>query len=134
MPLEILGALVVFGIGGVVLLIHLLRMSRPTAFGDDAEARRVFAADYPEPVIRALILAEDGRAVVLETDHGPGLLTAFGNGRFTRLFSRGDIRRVDDRGGRLRVILDDFGAPSLTIAFADPQRRAAAKAMLEKAI
>ena len=131
MPLEILGALVVFGISGVVLLVHLLRMSPRKVFADEADARAAFSADYPEAAVEHLAMSDDGRAAVLATNRGPAAVTVVGDGTLTRLFAGGDIRRIEERTGRLRIVLDDFGAPNLTLAFAEPERRAEAKTILE---
>ena len=132
MPLELLGALVVCGIGGVVLLVHLLGMSPKGRFSDENEARSALAADYPGLKVSEIALSDDGRAAVLATDRGPAAVKLMGTGIMTRLFAPGEIRRTDDRQGRLRVILNDFGAPSLTLPFTDPKRRAAAKEILER--
>ncbi|MEL7465791.1 MAG: hypothetical protein AAFN79_17105 [Pseudomonadota bacterium] len=133
MPLQLLGALVIFGIGGVVLLVHFLRLSKRRAFADESAARAALAHDYPDAEIAAVLLADDGRGAVFSTAGGAAVTTSFGDGWFIRALGPGDVRRLRERGARLHVSLDDFGAPSISLPFADPARRAAAKAMLETA-
>ncbi|MEL6794936.1 MAG: hypothetical protein AAFU55_13095 [Pseudomonadota bacterium] len=131
MPLPILGALVVFGIGGIVLLVHLLRMSKRLSFADEAAARAVLAHDHPDAEIRDVLLTDNRSAAIFSTSAGPAVTTAFGDGWFTRAFEPGDVKEVREEQARLHVRLDDFGAPSISLALADPARRAAAKAILE---
>lgn len=131
MPLPVLGALVVFGIGGVVLLVHLLRMSRRTVFDDEAAVRACFDHDYPDRRISEVALADDRRAALVLTDAGPGAVTSLGDGAVTRLFSPGDVRKVEERESGLRLALADFGAPTLSFSCADGARRARVKRMLE---
>lgn len=131
MPLPILGALVVFGIGGIVLLVHLLRMSKRLVLRDEADARAVFAHDYPDARIGDVLLTDDGDGALFSTSDGPAVATAFGDGWFTRALRSGDVKEVRETKARLHVRLDDFGAPSISLAIADHARRAAAKAILE---
>lgn len=133
MPLHILGALVVLGIGGVVLLVHLLKMSRADGFADAAAARNAFLADFPETETGEATLTDDRRAAILTTAAGAGLVMRFGAGRLTRLIGPGDVSRIEDRPGALRLRLADFGAPVIDLAFADDGKRAEVKRILEKA-
>lgn len=132
MPLPLLGALVVLGIGGVVLLVHLLRLSRPLGFADEAAARAAYLADYPDDEVVSVLLADDGHAAVLGTRAGLGLVAALGAGRLTRRLGPGDLSGVEERRGALRLRLDDWGAPAVTLACADAARRSEMKRMLEE--
>ena len=133
MPLHILGALVFFGIGGVVLLVHLLKMSRADGFADAETARAAFLADFPEAETGEAALTDDRRAAVLATGAGAGLVMRFGAGRLTRLIGPGDVRRIEERPGALRLRLADLGAPVIDLAFADDGKRAEMKHILEEA-
>lgn len=131
MPLPILGALVVFGIGGVVLLVHLLKMSAPAAFAGPEEARAAFLRDHPDIAIDDTLIADDGRVALFATAEGPGVAARFGSGAFTRLCRPGEVKRLSDRGAALRLELSDFAAPRIDFAAASPDLRAAARALLE---
>ena len=133
MPLHILGALVVIGISGVVLLVHCLKMDRAEAFADAAAAEAAFLADFPAVVIGEASLCDDARAAVMTTGAGVGIVIRFGAGRLTRLLGPGDVRAVEERSGALRLRLADFGAPVIDLAFADDGKRAEMKRILEEA-
>ena len=131
MPLPILGALVVFGIGGIVFLVHMLRMSAQKGFDGAEAARAAFSRDHPEVGVADILLAEDARAALLPTGAGLGLSVAIGAGAFTRLCAVGDIRRLAENGAGLRIDLADFSAPRIEFAATSPERRAAARRLLE---
>lgn len=132
MPLPLLGALVALGIGGLVLLVHLLRLSRPLGFADEAAARAAYLADHPEDEIRASLMSDDGRAAVFRTGAGAGFVVALGAGRVTRRLAAGDLKAIEDLPGALRLRLADWGAPAVVIACADPERRAEIRQLLEE--
>lgn len=132
MSLPVFAALVVAGIGGVVLLVRLLRMSRPLGFADEAAARAAFLADFPDEVVGAVLVSDDGRAAVLRAAGAVGLVAAIGAGRLTRRLGPGDLSRVEEAEGGLRARLADWGAPVVAIACADDARRAEMKRMLEE--
>lgn len=117
MPLPILLALVVGGIGGLVLLVHLLGWTKRPEFAGEHEARDGFLTDYPGADIRTVILAADKRAALLKTSGGWGYVALIGEGRLTRAW--GGECSVERRGTSLRIRIDDFTAPALVFQAKD---------------
>lgn len=123
MPLPVLGALVVLGIGGLVLLIHLLGWSRRPQYADEAEARAALLTDYPHASIRNGVLADDGRAALFDLADGVGFAAPFGDGRLTRVIVADDVSRVEQSADGLIIRLNDYTAPRLTVAMTDAGAR-----------
>lgn len=130
MPLPILGALVVLGIGGLVLLVHLLGGSKRLSYEDDAAAREALLTDYPHARIRQTVLTDDQRAALFELAEGVGFAAPFGEGRLTRVMGPDDVSGVDDDPDGLTIRLKDYTAPRLTVRLANAEARAAWKARL----
>jgi hypothetical protein len=133
MPLEVLGPLVAVGIGGVVLLVHLLGWSRPRALADEAEAVAALTREFPDAAARRVILGDDRIAALVELKRGLGVVRAMGIGRVARALGPGEAEARTRRGG-IRIVMADFGAPNLDIALADADQRAEALAMARRAL
>ena len=123
MPLPILGALVVLGIGGLVLLIHLLGWSKRPQYVDEAAAAAALITDYPHAKIQQMRLADDRRAALFLLSTGVGFAAPFGEGRLTRVLNAEDIRRVDEGRDGLTIRLTDYTAPKLEVMIADAEAR-----------
>ena len=121
MPLPLLGALVVFGIGGLVLLIHLFGWTRRPAFADTDEAAQALLTDYPHAAIKSAELADDGRSALFVLPNAIGYAAPFGDGRLTRVIEAGDLKSVDAAGDGLTLRLTDYTAPRLSISMRDPK-------------
>ena len=121
MPLPILGALVVLGIGGLVLLIHLFGWSKRPQYADEAEAAAALMTDYPNATIQQARLADDRRAALFLLSTGVGFAAPFGEGRLTRVLNVEDIRRVDEGRDGLTIRLTDYTAPQLDVMIADAE-------------
>lgn len=130
MPLEVLGPLVLFGVAGVVLLVHLLGGSRSLRLADEAEALAVLAADYPDAAPRRAILADDRRAALVEAAGGLGVVRAMGDRWFARLLAPRDAEARESRRG-VEIVIADFGAPAVALRLADAARRAEALALAD---
>lgn len=130
MPLPILGALVVLGIGGLVLLVHFLGGSKRLRYADEAVAAAALLADYPHARIRQTVLADDQRAALFELAEGVGFAAPFGEGRLTRVLAPDDVTGVEDGPNGLTIRLTDYTAPRLTVRLANAEARAAWKARL----
>lgn len=130
MPLPILGALVVLGIGGLVLLVHFLGGTKRPRYDDEADAAAALTVDYPNAIICQTMLADDGKAALFELADGVGFAAPFGEGRLTRVLGPNDVRRVDERPDGLTIRLTDYTAPRLTVRLANAEARAAWKARL----
>ncbi len=130
MPLPILGALVVLGIGGLVLLVHLLGGTKRPRYEDEAAAAAAFTSDYPHAQIRRTMLADDRQAALFQLAEGVGFAAPFGEGRLTRLLGPDDVSGVDEGPMGLTIRLTDYTAPRLTVRMANADDRAAWKARL----
>lgn len=111
MPLHILLILVIGGIAGIGALLHVLGHSTPFAIDSDATARREWARHLPEDSIATVEIAESGRAALVLTDAGPGLLRSFGADTVAHRITRAAVAK-----GGLRLWLTDFGAPPVRVA------------------
>lgn len=130
MPLPVLGALVVLGIGGLVLLVHFLGGSKRPRYADAAAAETALTSDYPNATIRQTMLADDQRAALFELADGVGFAAPFGEGRLTRVLGSGDVKQVDDGPDGLTIRLTDYTSPRLKVQIANADDRAAWKARL----
>jgi len=133
MPLEILGPLVVVGIGGIVLLIHLLGWSATRVLADEAEVAAMLIGDFPEVSVKRVALGDDGASALVETAEGLGLVRAMGVGWLTRLLGAG-AASAQVEGDEVHVYMADFGAPEVSIRLADAESRAAALDMARRAL
>ncbi|MFC2969732.1 hypothetical protein [Acidimangrovimonas pyrenivorans] len=129
MPLGILLILVAGGITGIVLLLHLTGHSRPFEIDGEATARREWLRHNPGDEIREAHVAPGGRAALIVTTQGAGLLWSFGADTTAHDLRRARVRQV--RRG-LRVIFGDFAAPSVTLRL-PPEARAHWAARIEGA-
>ena len=106
MPLEWLIILVVGGIAGAALLTWAFGWSRPFHIANPETAHAEWARHWPEaPAIRVLI-TPDGRAALVETAGGPGLLRSFGADTVAHMIH---AHRADDT--TLTLDFADFASP-----------------------
>lgn len=108
MPLSVLGPLVVFGLLAVALTIRLLGVSHPFVFRSEDDVRRALARHMPARVGGAVLIAQDGRCALVETDAGGVLIWAFGADTVARGLA-GAAAKPNRRG--LRVDLHSFASP-----------------------
>lgn len=113
MPLELLALLVVVGIAGIALILHLTGHS----LSDPLTPERASAAwlrEFPEAEPEDLRLSDDGRAALVITPIGPGIVWSMGADTAARLLT--DPPEVEpDRDG-ITVRLRDFTAPRIHIS------------------
>ena len=126
MPLSVLIPLVVTGIAGIVLILHLLGLSAPAQLADSAAARRAWLREFPDLPPTGITLTHDRRAAVIETHDGPGVVWTVGADTTARRLTHAEIRRIGD-GHELR--LADFTAPRVRLSLdADTVARLSQKA------
>lgn len=119
MSLGLLAVMVVIGVSGVVLLVHLTGGSRRARLENEAAARARFGVDHSDLAIVALHLTQDGDAAFLALKDGRvGIVAAVGDRFLTRLVGAADLAgtpRVTEATLMLR--LRDFTWPGGTFTF-----------------
>lgn len=119
MPLEILLFLVVGGIAGIALALHLMGMSRAEPL-DEAAARAGWLRQFPDDAVEHLRLARNGRAALVRTAAGRGVVWRFGAD--TVAYRLDDVRLSEVAAG-LHLRFADFGTPKLILQLAPDERR-----------
>lgn len=113
MPLTVLLPLVVFGIGGIVVLIRLMRPTPVLAIDGEDSARRIWNHRNHETPAEKLLINPAHSHALIETGAGPGILWAFGADPVTRLLNH-PFDCQETRHG-LRIVTHDFTAPAIDI-------------------
>lgn len=113
MPLEILLPIVVFGIAGIALILHLLGLSRPAMLADEAAARAAWLEEFPEDRPSRVVLSHDHRAALIETTTGPGIVWPMGADTTARYLDGATLERT---AAGLRIDLPDYTAPRIHLA------------------
>jgi hypothetical protein len=121
MPLGLLVLMVVVGIAGIALLLHLTGHSRAFEIADEATARREWQRHCPDEEVRAVLLAANHRAALVETDRGRGLLWSFGADTAAQHVAQVEVA---DRPDGLILRLGSFTAPAVRLSLS-PEERAA---------
>ncbi|MCO5135315.1 MAG: hypothetical protein M9908_13435 [Phyllobacteriaceae bacterium] len=143
MPLEILAAMVVVGVGLSVLLVRWAFGDNRARLAGSAETIDILRTDYPD--IRAaggkgsadaVLMAEDhhNALIRLEAPQGHfGYVQAFGSKYVTRLLQGSDVRNYRLHGdGVLRIHLADFSLPRIDITFGGSKQGGQALKLLEE--
>lgn len=120
MSLGLLVAMVVIGVSGVVLIVHLTGGTRRARLEDEAAARARFGVDCPDLAIGAVHLTQNGDAAFLALEDGRvGIVAAIGDRFLTRAVAAHDLAgppRVT--GATLMLRLRDFTWPGGAFTFA----------------
>lgn len=111
MPLQVLLILVIVGIAGVALALHLLGLSGGAPL-DEAAAKEGWARHFPDDHIIAADPNDARSAALILTDNGLGLVWRFGADTVARRLTQTDVS-AQPSGLMLRFL--DFGAPRLNI-------------------
>jgi hypothetical protein len=111
MPLPVLLILVIGGIATIALLLHAMGRSRLSEL-DDQSARAAWLRHFPDDAVQGVLVADDGHAALVLTDHGPGLLWSFGADTVARplqdfTFQDGDTHQT--------IRFNDFAAPRVRL-------------------
>ncbi|NSY37950.1 hypothetical protein [Leisingera sp. ANG59] len=118
MPLELLLALVLGGISGIAVLLHLTGRSRLAVLSAET-ARTGWLRHFPGDKISKVLPAASGQAVLVLTEGGPGLLWVFGADTVGRRLAESKIRET---ATGLRFEFNDFAAPGLSLPLSDGER------------
>lgn len=112
MPLYILGPMVVVGIAGVALLIHLLGLSKPRLLRSDQEAHDAWLREFPETKIQSASVSRAQTSALIRSDIGLGVVWSIGADTTARLLTQATFT-ADETS--LNIHLPDYGAPHLRI-------------------
>ena len=119
MPLYILLTLVIGGIAGIALLLHLMGKSAPLVMSSE-DARAAWHRHFPDDEIKDALITGDGHAALIRTSQGPGLVWSFGADTVARHLRDFDVIEAPDH---LRVIFHDFTAPKVTLHLDENERQ-----------
>lgn len=118
MPLELLLILVVTGIAGIAVLLHLLgRSDQARLFVEDAHTH--WHRHFPDDHIIDATVSADGRAALIRTDQGAGLLWAFGADTVGRHLT--DFDMIETPTG-LQIRFHDYATPKVSLHLAGQER------------
>lgn len=118
MPLSVLLILVIGGITGIVLILHMTGKSGQTVLTPE-DARTAWHRHFPDDSIDDVLTARDAHAALVMTNQGPGLLWSFGMDTVARHLWDFDL--IDSPDG-LRVEFHDFSAPHVRLRLDDDER------------
>lgn len=110
MPLSVLLLLVTGGIAAVVILLHLLGLSKPRVFEDDVAVQAVWHGEYPDTFVHSIKLSRNRHFALVNTDVGLGIVWPMGMDGTARLLLGVEVE--PDSGG-LHLSLPDFTAPDI---------------------
>ncbi|WP_120632384.1 hypothetical protein [Ruegeria sp. EL01] len=111
MPLEILLVLVVVGITGITLLLHLTGKSAQRELTADI-ARDQWLRHAPDDAIIDVTVSHDRHSALIRTETGPGLLWSFGADTVARHLV--DFDWIEHPDG-FEVQFHDFATPGTII-------------------
>lgn len=119
MPLHVLGLLVIGGIGGIAILLHLLGLSRGLRFDDTDAAITAWNREFPDLPALDADLSNDHKAALIRTAQGPGLVWPMGADSTARKLDRVQVQNIPNG---LKIRLGDFTAPSLRLRLSADQK------------
>ena len=134
MPLEILALLVVFGVGGVVLAIHMTGGTVDAVVQSSEAAERRFAEDFPELPVGRVIVAADGQTAFLSIGGNQlGIVHTIGDRFLTRLLTAENPVEVEMLGeAKLLLRLNDISWRGGEFEFSTPDDRSEVNSMLTR--
>lgn len=119
MPLGILLALVVGGIAGITLLLHITGKSRVHVLTPEAASTQ-WLRHFPDDAVIDVTVTHDGHAALVRTKAGPGLLWSFGADTVARYLL--DCTQHAHPDG-LAIRFRDFSAPYVILHLDETERR-----------
>ncbi|MFL4468643.1 hypothetical protein ACERZ8_01670 [Tateyamaria armeniaca] len=112
MPLHILLIMVIGGIAGIALALHLLGLSRQSPF-TEGTARAAWLRHRPDDTVLTVDLTNDGLAARILSDKGRGILWHMGADTCARLLTGGEEAHV--RRNTVTLHLNDYTAPKIRL-------------------
>ncbi len=116
MPLELLLILVFGGITGIVVLLHMLGLSKPATLQDEAEAARAWVDEFPEDPAQEVVLCHNHHAALITTARSRGVVWPMGADTTARYLTGARIKSTKTG---VRIDLPDFTAPHIHLTL-DP--------------
>ncbi|MEO3417017.1 hypothetical protein AAFO92_20375 [Roseovarius sp. CAU 1744] len=120
MPLTILLPMVIVGIAGIVLLLHVFGLSRAARLENEASARAAWLREFPDEVPERVIICRSGSAALVQLTAGFGVVWPMGADTTARHLTGARVSRT---GGGVAIDLPDYTAPRIHLAL-DPQETA----------
>lgn len=121
--------IIALGFGGLVLVglaVQYLRARFAPPLTEKAVSR-AWRAAFPADKISQVDIAATGRAALVETDKGLGILWRLGTGMMTR---RLPCRSIDDHASGLRLRFADLTAPVVLLRL-DPEEKVRWRAKMD---
>lgn len=118
MPLEILLVLVVGGIAGVTLLLHLTGRSQLRVLTQENTGQE-WLRHFPDDVVIDFAIAHDGHTALIRTASGPGLIWSFGADTVARHLL--DYDMLDHPDG-FEIQFHDFATPRCLVRLDEFER------------
>lgn len=112
MPLSLLLPMVILGIAGIALLLHLLGLSRPALLASEAAARAAWLREFPEDTPTRVVLSHDNHAALIDTAQGRGIVWPMGADTVARYLTGAEIIRTSTG---LNIDLPDYTAPRIRL-------------------
>lgn len=120
MPLEILGPMVVFGILGIALLLHLAGQTDPLRLKNEKDVIRAWQREHPDDEVTRIHIAANKRSALLRTKEGAlGLVRTLGADTALHDLSQS---QWSTKGNTLTLRSDDFSAPRIRLTLAPEEQ------------
>lgn len=103
-------------VGGLVLLVAWARIARPVPPLTEAQARAVFAQEFPGRSLQGVWIAQDGAGAVARSGAAALVVCRVGDGYAARSIPWAQALSASFRDGLLRVELGEVGAPRAVLA------------------
>ena len=136
MSLLVLVAIVGFGIGLIVLLVHLTGGSQRPELGDAGEVAARFQIDFPDAEVVGCFESADGyEALLVLADGSLGLVHTIGSKSLTRHYKREEFATMISVRDDAALAFDahEMTLPPIVIRFAGPDVRTEVMAALRLA-
>jgi len=131
MALPVLLSLVVFGIAGIALLLHVLGYSSTARLTDRDDAAAIWQDRYPDLPAGQIRVTADKSAALITGAWGSGLVWALGSDFVARPLLHGHFQ-VIEANDRVELRTDDLTAPKITLSLTAPEREAWRSALTER--
>ena len=112
MPLTILLPMVIIGIAGIAVLLHLLGLSKPSRL-DGNSALAAWLREFPDDTPTGIITCQNQCAALIDIPQGHGIVWPMGADFTARYLSGAKINRTVSG---LRIDLPDVTAPHIHLA------------------